>query len=202
MAQVYTKTGWVEDVTQTSPANLNNMEAGILLASAPIVTTLPATPVDGQECNYLADATAGVIWHFVYRSASGRWHHTGGPPLFAKVGSAETRSSSVYGDLTTVGPSLTVPLAGDYNVDIGFGGTSGAAANDALMSAAMGAVAAIDADAARANATSNYTSVTESALKVGLAAGAAIVAKYLSADGASASGFRDRWMKVTPVRVG
>src|SRR3954451_5923766 len=81
MGAPYTKTAWVEDVTATSAANFNNMEAGIFLASAPIVTSLPATPVDGQECNYLADATNGVMWHLVYRAADAKWYYTGGPPL-------------------------------------------------------------------------------------------------------------------------
>jgi hypothetical protein len=34
-----------------------------------LVTALPATPVDGQECHFVADATNGVVWHMKYRAA-------------------------------------------------------------------------------------------------------------------------------------
>lgn len=123
MAQAYAKTGWVEEITPTSAANLNNMEGGIYLASAPIVTSLPASPVDGQECNYLADATNGNVWHLVYRATSGKWHMTGGAPLYAEVANGGNGiPSTSYGDLGTSGPSLVAPLAGDYLVEYGFEG--------------------------------------------------------------------------------
>src|SRR4051794_8367816 len=117
MAAPYTKTPWIEDVTQTSPANLNNMESGIFLASAPVVTSLPVSPVDGQEVNYLADATAGVIWHLVYRSASGKWHYTGGPPIVCYTNGADQIVYRGAWAIPASESSLVLPLAGDYDIE-------------------------------------------------------------------------------------
>src|SRR5213080_1814710 len=123
MAQAYTKTTWVPNAPPgVSADRLNNIETGIFLASAPLVTVLPSTPVDGQECNYLADATNGVVWHLVYRSATGKWHYTGGPELYGYIFTEESTTSGAFIDLTTPGPSLTAPLAGTYDLEWNFRG--------------------------------------------------------------------------------
>jgi hypothetical protein len=114
MAQSFTKTAWIEDITAVSAAQLNRMEAGIYMASAPIVTVLPSTPVDGQECNLLADATAGIVWHLVYRSASGKWHYTGGLPMVSGTGRMSTASTG-YTTLAG-GARIVVPVAGNYRI--------------------------------------------------------------------------------------
>lgn len=79
------------------------------------VTSLPASPVDGQEVYYLADATTGVVWHLRYRAASSssyKWEFVGGPPLHsANFSGAHNSSQNYYIDS---GISLTVPLAGEY----------------------------------------------------------------------------------------
>lgn len=97
------------------------------LASAPLVTSLPSAPIDGQEIRYLADATNGVIWNLRYRAASSspyKWEFIGGPPVttVSPVYPA-SQSNSSYTNITS-GPTFTVPLSGDYivnhwgNVDI------------------------------------------------------------------------------------
>ena len=48
------------------------------------MTALPATPFDEQQIVYLADATDGVLWPFVYRSGSAsdlKWEAAGPSPL-------------------------------------------------------------------------------------------------------------------------
>jgi hypothetical protein len=50
----------------------------------PYVTSLPASPSDGQEVFYAADATNNVIWNLRYRSGSAstyKWEFVGGDPL-------------------------------------------------------------------------------------------------------------------------
>jgi hypothetical protein len=49
-----------------------------------------------------------------YKSSISKWVKIGGPPLLATVATAETTASTSYTDLATVGPSITVPLSGDY----------------------------------------------------------------------------------------
>ena len=84
----------------------------------PVVTSLPASPIDGQECYFLADSTFGVLWHLRYRAASAspyKWECVGGLPLTAEVTGQGTLASATYADIPTApGPSLVAPLAGDY----------------------------------------------------------------------------------------
>jgi len=82
-----------------------------------LVTSLPGSPVDGQECYFLADATLGIVWHLRYRSASAssfKWEVIGGPPLLAEQ-SADAPGWTNTG-YATIAPAcqVTVPLAGDY----------------------------------------------------------------------------------------
>jgi len=166
-------------------------------------TSLPPSPVDGQEYDYVADATNGVIWHLRYRAASAsayKWEFVGGASLYAAVAASETTASGTYVDLTTVGPAVTLPLAGDY--DIEHGATLGASGTCYLsMSYAIGATAAVDADNVETSmGTSSAAAVARQARKTALAAATALTAKYrISGTGPS---FSKRWLRVRPVRVG
>src|SRR4051812_17764974 len=86
-----------------------------------LVSSLPVGPVDAQEIYYLADAANGVVWHLRYRAASAstyKWEFVGGAQLIDEIATEESGTSGTYGALTTPGPSITVPLAGDYDVTI------------------------------------------------------------------------------------
>lgn len=87
------------------------------------VTALPATPYDGQEVYYGADPTNGVIWHLRYRSAASgsyKWEFIGGDRMRATqspTATENTTSSASYGAGSGATlPSITLPLAGDYNI--------------------------------------------------------------------------------------
>jgi hypothetical protein len=178
--------------------------------SAPArVTSLPGSPVDGQEVYYVADATNGVIWHLRYNAGSAsayKWEFVGGPDLYAEVQTGEGTASATFADLATVGPSITVPLAGDYLVSIGVRINATTAAVYGRMSFAVGATAAAVNDSAEAtsiNGTSglyDYMSAFQTTRKLAVAAAAAIVAKY-NAGGATAT-FQNRRLLVAPIRVG
>lgn len=200
MAQAYTKTLWVEDVTQTSPANLNNMESGIYLASAPLVSSLPGSPVDGQEINYIADATAGVIWHLVYRSASGKWHYTGGPPLYAQVTTFSNIDQAAYFNWS--GPAITVPLLGDYSVTLGFRPYRfGAGKDTAFMSFQVGAAAAVDADAVLSSHDQDTgTSAVREIIKTAVPAATSLSSRWRNGAGVWAPA--NAWMRIQPIRLG
>lgn len=88
-------------------------------ATAPRVTTLPASPVDGQQCDYVANPETGVIWRLRYRAASTsthKWEFVGGADLYATYPEAQPLGFPVanawYGLVKS--PVLTCPLAGDY----------------------------------------------------------------------------------------
>ena len=85
----------------------------------PLHTSLPTSPLDSQEINYLADAANGIIWRLRYRAASAsayKWEYVGGAEITAEVLAAETTTSTVYVDLATAGPAIVAPLAGDYDI--------------------------------------------------------------------------------------
>lgn len=108
---------------------------------APTVTSLPASPVDGDEVVYTAEATNGIRWRFKYRAASAssyKWEFVGGAPLRYDGGYGWTWGSWVACNSIThqaTGVSLTVPFAGDY--DMTGSAISYNAAGDSLHSIAL-----------------------------------------------------------------
>lgn len=210
MALAYLKRLWLPGRaggTDVRSADLNNMENGIYLSSAPVVTSLPSTPVDGQECNYLADAANGVMWHLVYRAAeagSYKWYLTGGAPLFSEATTPnvdENTTNLGYTTLATPGPALTLPLAGDYDVMHVYDGYNSGTSTNA-MSYQVGAAAAVDADGGQADfaAANKLANVVTRRRKTGMAAGTLLSARYKVYGGTG--NFRNRRMEVLPVRVG
>jgi len=86
--------------------------------TTPIHTSLPSSPLDGQVIDYLADSTNGIVWRLRYRSGSSssyKWEFVGGSALSSQIMTSEGTSSSTVVDLATVGPVITIPLAGDYD---------------------------------------------------------------------------------------
>jgi hypothetical protein len=171
----------------------------------PLVTSLPGSPTDGQECYFLADATNGIIWHFRYRVASGstyKWEYLGGPELDSLVANNESCAvSGSYINIATIGPQVTVPLAGDYDLSFGARVPSGAATFRAFMSIKLGATAAVDANSAVFGTLGNMDgSIARQFRALGIAASSALLAQYRS--DVAASSFMNRWLRAKPVRVG
>ena len=107
-----------------------------LNAPPSLVTSLPASPTDGQEIYYLVDSTNGVIWHLRYRAASSsthKWEYLGGPPLVGATGvgvSYTTGSPGYTWGPAMAAPQLTVPLPGDYQIEMWLDGQSSTAIAD------------------------------------------------------------------------
>jgi hypothetical protein len=91
------------------------------VASAPTSTTLPTSPVDGQEVYYkiyvngkLSGATG--LWHLRYDASTGYWNFLGGPSL-------KSVDATVYSSATTTWTPTTayvyLPLDGEYDVNFG-----------------------------------------------------------------------------------
>jgi hypothetical protein len=108
-----------------------------------LVTTLPSSPIDGQEVYYLADAANGVVWHLRYRAVSAsayKWEYLGGPPLTAIN---PNTSTGITGN-TLVRPSqtvsITLQLAGDYIMSWWTAGPNNTAGAYSFISAVVAAI--------------------------------------------------------------
>lgn len=174
----------------------------------PLVTDLPVAPQDGDEVYLLVDPEYGRVWHFRYRdkvSSAYRWEAVGAQtPLYSEVQTQETTTSTSYTALSTAGPSVTLPLPGDWLVSIG--GNIQAAASSGNMSAVMsydiGSTAAVDGDSCSVYGPNPVEAgVTRTRMKIATPA-VALTAKYKIGTGAGAAYFSHRWMTATPIRVG
>lgn len=186
-------------------ATLGNLPSDALVV--PRVTALPGSPSDGDLVRYVADATNKIDWLLQFYATDSKWQFLGGPELVASVDADEARNNTAYGALATAGPSITVPLAGDYRVQVGFRMKTDTTNVGKIKfhSYDVGATGALDADAAVATPmgiVQHVSPVSPPRTKAGLAASTAIVSKYrdgISAD--SVGTFGIRWMTVRPIRV-
>ena len=189
------------------------------------VTTLPAG-YDGQEVffqsttagtgggasNSMADV--GAVYHLRYRSAASssyKWEVVGAPPIgHYNVGgrlytTVETTTSGTFVELTTRGPLVTVPLAGDYNVSFSAvaNNSGGAGAGPAIRVFKTGDTAGTwqTNDALYYPATVGaYASMSATTVRTGCSA-ADVIELYYAVTTVGAA-FYNRSMTVTPIRVG
>lgn len=197
------KAGRLYLCTDTGQWLADTGSAWVDLNSAPaFVSSLPAG-YDGQEVYYQADLTNGVIWHLRYRSASAsayKWEMVGGSSLMADIPTQETTSSTAFTDLTTVGPSITVPLAGDYEIVFGSGinaSTNGFAApkiGAAAVSTNDDIVQSVSAGTASGNGSRP--------LRRNVPAAATVVKVQYAAAAATTVAFFNRSLSIRPIRVG
>jgi len=169
----------------------------------PLVTALPSSPppVDGQECYFLADAANGVIWRLRYRAGSSspyKWELVGGQRLYAVNNAGANITSATFADPPGITPpSITVPLAGDY--DIYQAAQLQAPGSQFIVAAVkVGAAAAVDDDGIITTAAQDYPSRNQR--KTGIAAATVIKHQYRVSGGTG--GILRCELAVMPVRVG
>ena len=168
-------------------------------------TALPSSPIDGEEFVY--EAEEGVVWKFRYNAGSAsvyKWEFVGGAALYDSVETDEATSGTVFQDLATVGPILTIPFAGDYTV--GIGSLQYMSSNTGTRYIRMGimvnATEALDSFSAGSGHTT--TDMKFSASRFGdktYAAGDVLKARYKDVT-ADVARFDQRWMTVIPKRIG
>jgi hypothetical protein len=191
--------------TPITEAAMDYIENGIALHAPDYATTLPGSPSNGKE-TILVDSTSAPTYHWRlrYNSTTAKWHYIGGTPAFSQVLTAELCSSTTYVALTTAGPSFALPVAGDYIVEIGTQAVYvGGAFDFAYMSYDIGGTGAVDADAIgkfSPTITGAVGALAKAKLKTGLTA-VTLTAKYKTT-GTQTLNFFDRWMRVTPVKIG
>jgi hypothetical protein len=183
-----------KDVTGGSPVGV------------PLVTSLPSSPIDGQEIYFLADATNSIVWHLRYRAASAsgyKWEFLGGLALEHTLGAQTTTTvGTVWHDLATVGPTLTVPLAGTYDVDYRARFYNPPAASNAQIGVAIGAATPLDIAGATAAIASTQGYPMSDIVRRDYAAGNALRVRYAIAGGVGTYTYDLRHLRLTPVRVG
>lgn len=169
-----------------------------------VVTVLPTSPFAGQQVIY-DTGTDGVRWHLVYDTSDGTtypWLVIGGSSLYAEVQTSQTTNSSTYVALTTAGPTVTLPLGGDYTVSLGTQAANDTAGAVAHMSYDIGGTGAVDADGPRSTSSTAGAdiAIAYTRRKAGLTA-VALTSKYKQTAGGIAT-FGRRWISAMPVRVG
>jgi len=184
---------------QTPPTSGN-------LGGVPLVTSLPGSPNDGDEIILTDSLAAGTyFWRLKYVAArtTNKWVYIGGSPLYAENPVGDTTSSATYVSLGA-GPSLTIPVAGDYDITIGSdAGRSAGSASGFLtyMSFAVGATAASDTDACIWNFNTGNETRMKTRRKTALAAGTAIVTQY-KVTAAQTMQYLNRILRIEPFAVG
>jgi hypothetical protein len=172
-----------------------------------LVTSFPGSPANGEVILYTDSLTAPTyIWMLQYNSGisdSNKWVFIGGASIQAETqtdGGVESQDNiSTYSNLTTTGPSITVPRTGVYYVEIGADAVTNGGSPTAFMSYSIGASAASDNDRVRLGGN---THSMRSKRKT-LTASDALVAKYKNGSGNPGwiTNYTNRWMRLTPVRV-
>jgi hypothetical protein len=172
-----------------------------------VLTTLPASPADGQEILFLADATRRTIWHLRYNAGSSftsKWEPVSTPaPLYNAVDTAEgTTATAAYQDLATVGPQVTAPVAGDYMLDYRATATA-AGVTTPLMAPSIGGAAPAPFDDAQdtISGAGQAAHLTRQREKPAVAALATIRLRY-NPNSATVVTFSRRSLSVIPLRVG
>ncbi len=173
-------------------------------------TSLPTAPVDGQEFTLVDSLSAPTYaWklRYVAAKASNKWVFVGGSPAAASVSAAETRASTAFGDLATVGPSFTVPVAGDYDIQFGSRGRPPDGANDAVYTGLyIGASPTLSggySDKVQEvyHSTGNKEVSTAQAYRAtAVAASTLIKLQYANLTGTGTWG--NRWLRVIPIAIG
>lgn len=198
---------WVDPRTWTgiavTSAMMNEIRDSLRASGGARTTTLPSL-VDESEWNYPADTTNGIVWRLKYNAGSGsayKWEFVGGSPMFSKIDTSETVvTPTAYTDAPTVGPSVTVPRAGDYEVWIGADFASTQGNTDGFVGVKRGAAATADVDA-MSDHTGSGIHATHSRMLIitGLAASDVLKMQYKT--GSLNLVCKNRWMAVRPIRV-
>ena len=123
------------DTAQIAASSVTSAKLAAGATSATFVTSLPGSPVDGQEVYYQSTtagtgggptntmADVGAVWHLRYRSAGGtyKWEFVGGTQTSHQNGGGSTTcavSFTSYAPSSWISPTVKVPLVGTYNYSL------------------------------------------------------------------------------------
>lgn len=198
--------GDVDSVVMVQAAEVPKWGAatGKLFASvAPsLVTSLPGSPVDGQEIYYNADGTNNIIWHLRYRSAVSKWEFVGGSSLYAEdlANRASINNTPNYGALATA-VQVTAPLAGVYEVEYSVSATTSGTNTGSFNDVAVGSTVGSDQNASMfyMNSSTFPRGSTHKKRRVTCAAGDVIALVHKAA--VTSITYHARTLSIKPVAV-
>lgn len=185
------------------------------------VTSLPTTPFDGQRIDLLLDATNRIIAPFRYNAGGGtyKWESVGDAWMRSEGlggvawGTWISTASTTHTDLAaSTGPSITVPFAGEWDVE-------GTAIARFGTSASVSALAGIyifttgdtspswtNSDGAIALAFNNSNEqgigVFARKMRTVTAAGNIVKLQYATSNASAPAFFYNRSIRCRPIRVG
>ena len=188
---VFTETMWDSFIRDNINKLLSRGHRVLTVAQFTALTALE----DGDEVYLEVDSSNGIMWHLRYVAAEAtyKWRFLGGSPLMASVDTVETTTSTSFVALTTAGPSIALPRAGDYDVGLQFQGGDGAQA----MSYDIGGTGATDAD----SATGRWPESASRRKRKTALTTVTLTAKYKFLSESAQASFQKRTMLVEPVRI-
>jgi len=176
---------------------------GLPAPTVPRVTTLPASPKEGDEVFFVADN--GVLWHLRFHVPQApityKWEFVGGAAVSKLITTAEGTASTTYADLTTVGPDLTLLLPGIYDVRIGTIAAN-PVASDSAMSLRIAGATPSDNDAIWAeHAKAGQPAFGDRTMRREITTANTLVrAQYRATTGTSTFSYRS--LTISPVVIG
>lgn len=161
---------------------------------------LPTAPRDGRDFYYRLPN--GGIWHFKFNRTTGVWDFVGGAPMTHDVDAAEGTTSTSYVDLTTDGPTLTLPFAGRYNFHAGVNMFQSGTLNYWVVALKIGSAAEEEWLVVHptSGASDNYFNASRAGERDVSDAGTVCKLRYKVTGGTTLS-FRYRFMHVTPIYI-
>lgn len=163
---------------------------------------IPDNPRDGQPYAYVADSSAGIVWRFQYNADSGsqyKWEYVGGAPASIAASGDVSTTSAAWQDLG--GPSLTVPLAGDYLVQFGAEFNNNLNGRDTFMGVSSSTASIPEVQRIQMEGVGGRVALSRASIVNAPNAGSTLKAYYRIATEDCTGFWRNRWLLVTPVRV-
>lgn len=165
--------------------------------SVSIEAELPNAPSGGRDFYY--QLPTGGVWHFKFNANTGVWDFVGGPPFVHEVPDSEQTSGTSYMDLTTDGPTLTVPFIGSYNFSAGANIFESGSFNYATLGLKIGSAAEEEWCVKHGAASSEYDSMSREGVRAVDAVNTICKLRYKASAGNI--NFRYRFLHITPVYV-
>jgi len=168
-------------------------------------TTLPASPVDGQE-HILVDSVTNPSWqwHFRYNASSSsayKWEFVGGLQAYAAITAVETTTTvGAWLNLATIGPQIIAPRAGEYLALAEIISVHSVATTTNSVGVAVNDGTPAVSGAGGVPSSNGYASVVAQPPRLTAAAGDALRVRYYNGAAGTAS-FQNRTLSVTPARV-
>lgn len=185
---------------------LSESAAGLLGRYAPpLVSSLPASPYDGQVVMFDANDGAATIWQLRYNAASSssyKWEWVGGGFVSVFDTTVITRSGGGgygAGSGSDVQVGLPGNVVGDYWVEHGARINPSGAGVATQQTAKLGAAASADANSILGSNANVGAYASQPIIAAGMAASDVIILKYASASGSGS--FSYRWLKLRPIRL-